>query len=154
MISVLFVCMANICRSPTLEAALRHLAAKAGLAESLHVDSCGVGWHHVGERPSQRMFEVAKKHEILIDHQSQQFQPYMFEIYDLILAVDRPVLEQVKLQATNESEREKVQLATAYSKRFKDQEIPDPYYLSSGFEGVMDMILDSCEGLLHQVIKK
>jgi protein-tyrosine phosphatase len=146
--------MANICRSPALEAALRHLAAEAGLADQLHTDSCGLGWHHVGEKPSQRMFEEARKRGILIDHQSQQFLPFMFDVYDLILAVNATVVEQIKLQAKNEDEKKKVHLATAYSKRFKDQEIPDPYYLSAGFDGVMDMILDSCEGILEQVIKK
>ena len=71
--SVLFVCMANICRSPVLEATLRHLAIQKGLGDKFHIDSCGIGWFHLGERCDARVFEAAKKKGILIDHRAQQF---------------------------------------------------------------------------------
>jgi len=152
MIAVLFVCMANICRSPALEAALRHLAAQRNLGDQLHTDSCGIGWVHLGERPDPRSFEAAKKLGILIDHRTQQFQDHFFEVYDLILTVDQEIAEQLKLRAPNL--KEKIKLATEFSRKFKGQPIPDPYYMSkSGFDEVMEIVLDSCNGLLDHLFK-
>ncbi len=154
MTSVLFVCVANICRSPALEAALRHLAVEKNCADQLLVDSCGVGWLHVGEHPDPRTFAAAKKRGILIDHRSQQFQDHFFDEFDYIFVVDREIAEQIKFHARSEEEKKKVHLASAFSRRFKDQEIPDPYYLAgSGFDQVMEMIIDCCEGVLRHVLK-
>lgn len=145
MISVMFVCMANICRSPALMATLKHLAAIRKM--DLEVDSCGIGWVHLGERADPRSFEAAKKKGILIDHRAQQFQDHFFEAYDYILTVDQDIAEQLKLRGPQH--KDKVKLATEYSRKFKGQAIPDPYYMSKpGFDEVMDIIVDSCEGLL------
>lgn len=144
----MFVCMANICRSPALMATLNHLAVLK--KADVHADSCGIGWVHLGERPSMRTFEAAKKRGILIDHRTQQFQDEFFEIYDLILTVDEEIAEQLKLRGPQY--KDKVKLATDYSRKYKGQPIPDPYYLSdSGFDEVMDIIIDSCEGLLDSL---
>lgn len=144
--SVLFVCMANICRSPVLEATLRHMAVQRG--KELYVDSCGVGWVHLGERPDPRSFAAASSKGIVVDHHAQQLQNHFFEVFDHIFAVDDTILEQLKLQAAPEHHA-KIELATAYSKKYKGREIPDPYYHSEdGFTVVMEMILDSCEGIL------
>lgn len=144
---ILFVCMANICRSPALMATLNHLAAKKKVA--IHADSCGIGWAHLGERPDPRSFIAAKKRGIIIDHKSQQFQDHFFETYDLILTVDADIAEQLKLRNPNQAH--KIKLATEYSRKYKGQPIPDPYYLSdNGFDDVMDIILDSCEGIVSQ----
>ena len=145
---ILFVCVANICRSPALQATLKHLAAQK--KKPIEVDSCGIGWVHLGERCDPRTFEAAKKRGILIDHRTQQFQDHFFEVYDHILAVDSDIVEQLKLKSPQH--QGKVQLATAYSRKFKNQPIPDPYYLSpSGFDEVMEIIFDSCEGLLDHI---
>lgn len=143
--SILFVCMANICRSPALQAALKHLAAQKKI--DLHVESCGIGWVHLGERADPRTFEAAKKRGILIDHRTQQFQDEFFEAYDLILAVDSEMVEQLVYRSPQH--KHKIKLVTDYSKKYKGQPIPDPYYMAgSGFDEVMDIILDCCEGLL------
>lgn len=148
--AILFVCMGNICRSPALMATLRHLAAQHQL--DLHVDSCGIGWVHLGERPDTRSFEAAKKHGILIDHKAQQFQEPFFEAFDLILTVEEEISEQLKVRSPHH--KEKIQLATAFSRKFKGQPIPDPYYMNrSGFDEVMEMVLDCCEGLLERLLK-
>src|SRR5881394_2893268 len=117
--SVLFVCMANICRSPALAATLRHLAAQKGL--TIKVDSCGVGWFHVGEHPDPRTFEAAKKRGILIDHRSQQFRETFFDEFDLILTVDPVITEQIKLRAKSPREKNKVRLVTDFSSEYKGQ---------------------------------
>jgi protein-tyrosine phosphatase len=142
--SVLFVCIGNICRSPTLEAVCRHLAVEKAL--DIHTDSCGIGWAHLGERSDPRSFEAARKRGIVIDHRSQQFQEPFFEAYDLILTVDQDILEQLKQRSP--SHAHKLFLVTHFSKKYQGESIPDPYYMGeSGFEKVLDMSFDCCEGL-------
>ncbi len=151
MISVLFVCLGNICRSPAMEATLKHMAAKKNM--QIHVDSCGMGWAHLGQHPDPRSFEAAKKKGILIDHRAQQFEDCFFDVYDLILVVEQDIVEQLK--ARSPQHQEKIKLATEFSRKFKGQPIPDPYYMSkSGFDDVMDIIIDACEGLLIYLNKK
>jgi protein-tyrosine phosphatase len=148
--SVLFVCLGNICRSPALEATLRHLAVSDHRINEFKIASCGISWMHVGEHPDPRTFAAASKRGILIDHRAQQFQVPFFDEYQTIFVVDREIADQVKFHARSESDKNKVLLATTFSHRFKDQDIPDPYYLSHlGFDQVMDMIIDSCEGILN-----
>jgi protein-tyrosine phosphatase len=143
---VLFVCMANICRSPALEATLRHLAAKQG--SQIEVDSCGLGWFHIGQPCDPRIFEAASKRGIVIEHKAQQFQDSFFSEFDLILCVNSDISEQLKLRASPK-DAQKIHLATEWSSKYKGQPIPDPYYLSgSGFDDVMEIIFDSCAGLL------
>lgn len=142
--------MGNICRSPALHATLIHMAVKK--KPDIHVDSCGIGWVHVGERADPRSFEAAKKRGILIDHRAQQFQDHFFEVFDLILTVDNDIAEQLKARSPHH--KAKVKLATEFSRKYKNQPIPDPYYLSlSGFDEVMDIVIDTCEGLLAHIIK-
>ena len=151
--SILFICAANICRSPALEATLRHLAVEAKCADQLHIDSCGVGWSHLGQHPDPRMFSVAQEHGILIDHRAQQFQEHFFQEFDHLFAVDEDVRQQIAYLAKKEKDKKKVEMASAYSINYKGKEIPDPYYLnSSGFEQVMEMIFDCCRGILRNCL--
>lgn len=151
MISVLFVCMGNICRSPALMATLKHLAVKNKI--DLEVDSCGIGWVHLGERPDPRSFEAAKQRGILIDHRAQQFQDHYFEVYDHIFTVDEEISEQLRLRGPEH--KSKIKLATEFSSKFKGQPIPDPYYMGkSGFDQVMDIVIDSCDGILSHLFLK
>lgn len=148
MIKVLYVCIANTCRSPALMATLNHLALEKGI--EVHADSCGIGWVHLGQRPNLKSFEAAKKKGILIDHKSKPFEDTFFDEYDYIFTVHNEISEQLKVR--NPKYSHKIQLATAFSSRFKDQPIPDPYYMSaSGFDQVMDIILDACEGFLNSI---
>jgi len=126
-------------------ATLRHMALKKKL--DIQVDSCGIGWVHLGERSDLRTFEAAKKHEILIDHRAQQFLMEFFETYDLILCVNEEIVEQLKLKGPQHAN--KIKLATEFSKKYKGQPIPDPYYLSDhGFDDVMEIIIDCCNGIV------
>ncbi len=151
-ISVMFICLGNICRSPALEATLRHLAIERDAIGRLHIDSCGIGWDHIGERPDRRSFEAAKKRGVLIDHTAQQFSLKFLDEYDHLFCADREILEQVKYRAKNSLQSAKIALATAYSLKYPNQDIPDPYYFDrGGFDGVMDIIVDSCEGILNHL---
>jgi len=147
--------MANICRSPALASTLRHLAIQKGVGDKLKIDSCGVGWLHVGQHPDPRAFEAAKKKGILIDHRSQQFRPSFFDEYDLILTVDAPIAEQLKLRTQNPSHAKKIRLVTDFSKSSKGSPIQDPYYMSdTGFDEMMERVIDCCEGLLEVLFAK
>ncbi len=124
------------------------MAGQKGL--DLHIDSCGLGWAHLGERCDPRSFEVAKKHGILIDHKAQQFQDHFFDEFDLILAVEEDIVEQLKMRSKEHSD--KIRLASAFSEKHKGQSIPDPYYMGgSGFDDVFDMIHDCCSGGIKAV---
>lgn len=148
--NVMFVCMANICRSPALMSTLNHMAAEKKV--DVHADSSGIGWVHLGERPSLRIFEAAKKRGIVIDHRTQQFQDEFFEIYDLILTVDEEIAEQLKLRSPKNGK--KIRLVTDFSQKYKGLPIPDPYYLSeNGFDEVLDIIFDCCQGLVDSIKK-
>lgn len=150
--SVLFICMANICRSPTLEATLKHLAAVRGVGDQLYVDSCGIGWVRIGQQVDPRSFVEAKKRGIFLDHKSQQFQDCYFEAFDYLFAVDQEIVEQLKIRAPHPQHSEKIYLATAFSRKFSNREIPDPYYMGDdGFTRVMDIVVDSCEGILQKL---
>jgi protein-tyrosine phosphatase len=145
--------MANICRSPALMATLRHLAVEKGIGDRLFVDSCGIGWFHLGEHPDRRTFEAAKKKGILIDHRAQQFQEGFFDAFDYLFAVDADVVEQLKAKARTEEQRKKIFLATAFAKKTQGKPIPDPYYMSpSGFDEVMEIVLDACRGIMDRIL--
>lgn len=129
-------------------ATLKHLAAQKNI--ELEVDSCGIGWVHLGQSSDPRMFETFKKKGVLIDHRAQQFQDELFEIYDLILTVDDEISEQLKLRGPQY--KDKIKLVTDFSKKYKGKPIPDPYYLSSsGFDEVAEMIFDCCEEILKSL---
>jgi protein-tyrosine phosphatase len=122
------------------------------LSDKLQIASCGIGWVRLGEPPDPPHFRGREKQGILIDHRAQQFNEIFFEEYDEILAVSEEIAEQLKLRAFLPEYQLKIKLVTQYSTQFQGQEIPDPYYLSpSGFDDVMEIILDSCQGLLKHL---
>lgn len=155
MTAVLFVCLGNICRSPAAEAILRHQAIKDERTKELHIRSCGLGSWHLGHLPDARMQEVAKRRGINMFSRAQQFQAEFFDRFDYILAADNEVLNVLYQYAPNPEHKSKLHLITAFSSSYKGQEVPDPYYGGeAGFELVLDMLEDSCEGLLQQIKKK
>ena len=150
-IGVLFVCMGNICRSPAGEGILRHFASEDPSLK-LVVKSCGIGDWHLGQAPDRRIQEASKARGIALTSRAQQFQPAFFEQFDYILAADKEVLKFLYHYAKNAEQKAKIFLMTAFSPIYAGQEIPDPYYQSDGaFELVLDMLEDSCQGLLQHI---
>ncbi len=152
MTAVLFVCMGNICRSPAAAGVLRHMAAEKGKDQSLLIDSCGLGDWYTGHSPDDRMQKVALMRGLVLSGHAKRFKKDFFQNFDYILAVDQEVLRRLQDFAKTTQDRSRLHLITAYSKSFHNQEIPDPFYGDDGaFEIVLDMLEDSCEGLLEAI---
>jgi len=142
--SVLFVCTGNICRSPTAEAVLRHQAEKAGI--DLHVESAGIGGWHVGCAPDERAQHHAKGRGYdLSALRARQVEPFDFERFDLILAMDRGHLKSLRSMAPQKHHAEIRLLVPG-------RDVPDPYYGGpEGFEGVLDLVEAACRDLIQEL---
>lgn len=149
---VLMVCMGNICRSPTAEAVLRAQAALRGLARRVEVDSAGTHGWHAGEPPDPRaQAHGARRGYDLAPLRARRVQAADFERFDLILAMDRGNLAQL-LELRPPGAGARVELLMRFARRHAVDEVPDPYYgAADGFERVLDLVEDACEGLLDHL---
>jgi protein-tyrosine phosphatase len=140
-VSVLMVCTGNICRSPTAEGALRHLAKARGLADRVRIASAGTHDYHVGEAPDPRSMQHASKRGYDLSLQrAMQVAKAHFEEFDYILAMDRGHLRILK-QMQRQGARARLGLFLEASGKWKDGDVPDPYYGGdAGFEQVLDMV--------------
>lgn len=152
--SVLFVCMGNICRSPTAEGVFRHYVNEAGLAELIHVDSAGTHAYHIGEPPDRRANAAAERRGIsLADIRARRVTNDDFETFDYIIAMDEDNQERLLERAPDEH-RSKVQLFLSYAS-VSETEVPDPYYGgAAGFDRVLDLVEAASRGLLETLSKK
>ena len=145
---VLFVCLGNICRSPTAEGVFRAIAARELADLELTVDSAGTAGYHVGEPPDRRMREAASRRGYDISHlRARMVEPTDFEQFDLILAMDRQNLSTLERRAPAQT-RQRVRLFLEYAPEGGVSEVPDPYYGgANGFEHVLDLIEAASRGL-------
>jgi protein-tyrosine phosphatase len=157
-VKILFVCLGNICRSPSAEGVMRRLVAEAGLdgpPTRIELDSAGTGAWHVGEPPDARARSAAQARGIELHSVARQVCVEDFERFDLILAMDASNQHALRRLAPNEPAREKVRLLREFdpaSADLHDLDVPDPYYDSQrGFEIVLDQVQAACEGLLVRV---
>jgi len=149
---VLFVCTGNICRSPTAEAIFRKLAGEAGMGETLLADSAGTHGYHIGEPPDPRAQDAAAKRGYdLSGLRARRVEQDDFQRFDLILAMDRDH-HSILLRMARPSAARKLKLMMSYARRFKEEDVPDPYYGGPpGFERVLDMLEDAAGGLLESL---
>ncbi|MET3119198.1 protein-tyrosine phosphatase [Undibacterium sp. GrIS 1.8] len=147
--AVLFVCMGNICRSPTAEGVFRSKIEAAGLADAFLIDSAGTHAYHVGEPPDLRSQEFAAKRGINLSQQrARKVALGDFAQFDLILAMDKANLALLEAACPIEY-RHKLGLMMQYATQSKADEVPDPYYGGGrGFDVVLDYIEDASDGLL------
>jgi protein-tyrosine phosphatase len=147
---VCFVCLGNICRSPTAEGVMRHLVAGAGLADRIHLDSAGTGDWHLGSPPDPRTRETARRRGFTLDHRARRFTAADFAHFDLVLAMDRQNLRDLERMAPSPADRAKVRLLRSFDPQAPQAaEVPDPYYGGpDGFEEVFDICEAACRGLL------
>ncbi len=152
MIKVLFVCMGNICRSPTAEAVLRHKAERMGMADHMLIDSAGTHAYHIDEAPDQRAQKAAKQRGYdLSCLRGRQVCAKDFREFDYILAMDSENLALLRDRCPRESAH-KLRLYMSYAPRHRIDAVPDPYYGGSqGFERVLDMVEDAAIGFLDEM---
>ena len=148
-LSVLFVCMGNICRSPTAEGVFRYFVANAGLEENIQIDSAGTHAYHVNEPPDRRARAAAERRGYTLDQiRARRVQVEDFERFDYVIAMDRDNLALL----TGQSEvihHDKIRLFLEFAEAAED-EVPDPYYGgAAGFERVLDLVEDASRGLLE-----
>ena len=151
-INVLFICMGNICRSPTAEAVFRHYVESAGLAESILIDSAGTHDYHIGDPPDRRTQRAARHRGYdMSSLRGRQIEASDFHRFDYVLAMDRGNLSILNSIAPSGCDS-KAQLFLDYSRYRTEREVPDPYYGGEdGFEHVLDMVEDAAQGLLQEI---
>ena len=149
---ILFVCLGNICRSPTAEAVVRALAALEAPELELEVDSAGTAGYHVGDAPDPRMRAAAARRGYDLEKlRARVVEPADFERFDLLLAMDRENLAVLHRRAP-ERARERVRLFLEFAPHGDPEEVPDPYYGGpNGFEEVLDLIESAARGLLNHL---
>ena len=152
--SVLFVCMGNICRSPTAHGVFRQKVIDSGLSHLMEVDSAGTHNYHPNSPPDERsQRHAAKRGYDLTDLRARQIRADDFERFDLILVMDMDNLALVQEQCP-QAHQHKVRRLTEFCLQHNSNVVPDPYYGGkTGFEDVLDLVEDACEGLIMHVKK-
>lgn len=149
---ILFVCLGNICRSPTAEAVFRTVAARDAPDLPIEIDSAGTAGYHIGEPPDPRTCEAAHRRGYdLSPLRARIVEPGDFEKFDLILAMDRENLDVLRRRAPPNA-RERVRLFLEFAPGAPVNEVPDPYYGGpNGFEEVLDLVEQASQGLLQHL---
>ena len=151
MIRVCFVCLGNICRSPTAEAVARRLLREAGLTDKVVIDSAGTGDWHLGKPPDRRTQAAARRRGFDIDHRAQQFGPADFARFDLILAMDGKNQRDLERMAPTPADRAKIRLFRSFDPASPPgAEVPDPYY---GQTDHFDEVIDICEAAARGLVE-
>jgi len=152
---VLFVCMGNICRSPTAEGVFREFARRHAPDLALEIDSAGTHDYHVGEPPDPRALKAASSRGLDISSlRARQVDAADFERFDLILAMDRLNYETLR-DRSPPAFRSRIRLLLEFADDAGREDVPDPYYGGAqGFEEVLDLLEDAAAGLLAEVRRK
>ena len=146
---ILFVCLGNICRSPAAEAVMQQLVDRAGLHDNFVIDSAGTYGGHAGEPADRRMRQAAST------SRSRKITPDDFETFDRIVVMDDSNYERVHRLAPSTEAAAKIYRMVAFCRRSDATYVPDPYYEGhEGFELVLDLLEDACEGLLEDLVKQ
>ena len=150
-VKVLFVCMGNICRSPTAHGLFQQLVDERGLGQSILVDSAGTHSYHVGNPPDARSQLTAKGRGVdLSGLRARRFVANDFIEFDYLLGMDADNIADMRAIRPADAPA-RLQLMLEYSSRYSEREVPDPYYGDGGFELVFDLIDDAARGLLTHV---
>lgn len=149
---ILFVCMGNICRSPTVHGVMRHLLQESGLAQRVSIDSAATHNYHPGEPPDARSQRHALRRGYdLSDLRARPVTRQDFEVFDLVLAMDHDNLQHLQAKSPD-AHRHKLRLLAEFFEQHDAPVVPDPYYGGAdGFEHVLDLAEDGCRGLIRHV---
>ena len=149
---ILLVCLGNICRSPTAEAALREALVEAGVDGEVEVDSAGTGDWHLGSAPDHRMTAAAAEAGLTLAGRARLIEPADFDRFDLILAMDRSNLTQIRALAPDGAARARVRLFREFEDGADDDEVPDPYFGGpDGFDRVVEIARAGARGLARHL---
>jgi protein-tyrosine phosphatase len=150
---ILFVCLGNICRSPSAEAVFKAQVARAGLSRDFEIDSAGTGPWHAGKPADRRMQQHAMKRGYDLTSIARQFNPSVdFDHFDMIIAMDDENVRDLRQLARDEQDLLKISKMTEFSKIYNYKFVPDPYYGGEdGFELVLDLLEDASEGLIEKL---
>lgn len=146
---ILFVCLGNICRSPTAEGVMRGLVAEAGLEAEIEVDSAGTGDWHIGDAPDPRATAAAAARGVELTGAARQVEGADFEAFDLLIAMDRSNRDVLLVMAPGDEHTAKVKILREYSGD-AELDVPDPWY-EGGFAEVVEIVERSCEALLAEL---
>ena len=154
-VSVVFVCMGNICRSPTAEAVFRHYVESAGMSGEISIDSAGTHDYHVGDKPDARAQRAAQQRGYdMSTLRGRQVGEEDFRRFDYVLAMDMANLA-ILHGLTPLGSGTQPQLFLDYARHHSEREVPDPYYGGAdGFERVLDMVEDAAQGLLEEIRRR
>jgi protein-tyrosine phosphatase len=154
MIRICFVCLGNICRSPTAEGIMLALVKEAGLHDHITIDSAGTGAWHVGERADPRSRETAARRGVELPSVARRFEPGDFARFDYVIAMDAENLADLRALARKAGHTEKIHLLRRFDAEApEDAPVPDPYYGGDrGFDDVFDICHAACRGLLEHVV--
>ncbi len=149
-VKICFVCLGNICRSPTAEGVMRHIVRQEGLEGIVELDSAGTGSWHVGEPPDERASETARGRGFDLGGRARQFTKKDFDRFDYVVAMDQSNRANLERMAPDAVARAKIWLLREFDAEASEgAEVPDPYYGGpDGFEHVFDVVEAACRGLL------
>jgi protein-tyrosine phosphatase len=151
-----FVCLGNICRSPTAEGVMRALVERAGLASAIEIDSAGTGAWHVGEPADERARAAAARRGFELTSVARRVMRADFDRFDYLIAMDRENLIALERMAPDEAARGKVRLLRSFDPAApRGAAVPDPYYGGAdGFDQVVDICEAACRGLLEHIARE
>ncbi len=154
-VRILFVCMGNICRSPTAEGVFRHLVAEQGLSDKIETDSAGTHAYHVSEPPDRRAQATAQNRGVdLSDLRARKVTAQDFDDFDYVIAMDTDNHHHLSSLATDVT-HEKLYKFMQFAPDFDETDVPDPYYGGQrGFEHVFDMVEAASKGLLDDIKRR
>ncbi len=152
-VRVCFVCLGNICRSPTAEGVFRHLVAEAGLSASFEIDSAGTAGYHSGDAPDHRARAAGRRAGIVIDGEARAFSRADFARFDHVIAMDPANVRDLRQMAPSQEAASKIRLLRSFDpEAAADAPVPDPYYGDdAGFDHVLELCRSACRHLLEQV---
>lgn len=151
---ICFVCLGNICRSPTAEGIFQHLVNERGLQPYFYIDSAGTSAYHIGEPANSKSRDVAHKHGVELRSRARRFTVADLEEFDMILAMDHENLHNIRQLDSRKQYSGKIKLMRNFDPEPGDGAVPDPYYGGmDGFQHVFDVVKRSCESLLDELEK-
>lgn len=149
---ILFVCLGNICRSSSAEEIMRTFIKKAGAEKEIEVDSAGISNYHEGDLPDSRMRAHAIRRGYRLTHLSRPVRTDDFHRFDMIIGMDDNNIDALREKAPDVETEKKIRRMTDFCRTRTTDHVPDPYYGGAqGFENVLDILEDACQGLLEEI---